>query len=55
VVYFALLAGLLGLAACENFQPPMSHYTARGEPCHPIGYSYAPIWVAPDGHTVCTQ
>jgi hypothetical protein len=45
-----LLAALLGLAAC---QPPMSRYTKSGEPCHPIGHSFAPIWVAPNGHTVC--
>jgi hypothetical protein len=47
-----LLTVLLGLAAC---QPPMSRYTVRGEPCHPIGYTWSPVWVGPDGHTVCVR
>ena len=46
-----LVAGL-GLAAC-NFQPPQSHYTPNGQACHPIGYSWSPVWVTPDGSRVC--
>ena len=45
-----VLVVLLGLAAC---QPPQSHVTADGRACHPVGYSYAPIWVTPDGKTAC--
>jgi hypothetical protein len=45
-----VLAVLLGSTAC---QPPQSHYTARGEACHPVGYSWAPIWVTPDGRRTC--
>ncbi len=45
---------LLGLAAC-NSMPPQSHFTKNGEPCHPVGYSYAPLWVSPDGKTWCAK
>jgi hypothetical protein len=49
----ALLAVLLGVAACDFLQPPQSHVTADGRACHPIGYSWAPIWVTPDGSRTC--
>ena len=43
-------AALLGLTAC---QPPQSRYTKNGQPCHPVGYGFAPLWVSPDGNTWC--
>jgi hypothetical protein len=55
VKFRLVLAALLGLSlcACINTQPPQSHVTASGRPCHPVGYSWSPIWVAPDGKTAC--
>jgi hypothetical protein len=47
------LAALLGLAGCFNGQPKMSQHTPTGQPCHKIGYSFAPVWVSPDGKSVC--
>ena len=41
---------LFGLSAC---QPPQSHVTPDGRACRPIGYSWAPIWVTPDGMRAC--
>jgi hypothetical protein len=46
-----VLSVLLGLSACA---PPQSHYTKRGEPCHPVGYSWNPYWVGPDDKTWCS-
>jgi hypothetical protein len=46
-----VLAVLLGLAACA---PPQSRTTASGQPCHPVGYSWNPYWVGPDGKTWCS-
>jgi hypothetical protein len=49
-----LLAALIALAGCFNGQPPMSRITRNGQPCHRIGYTFAPLWVGPDNSTVCT-
>jgi hypothetical protein len=46
-----VLAALLGLTAC-SFEPPQSH-TYMGKACHPVGYSWSPIWVSPDGRVAC--
>lgn len=48
-----VLAILLGMTACSFLQPPQSHYTANGQACRPIGYSWAPIWVNPEGNRAC--
>lgn len=45
-----VLAVLIGLTAC---QPPQSHVTSDGKACVPVGYSWAPIWVTPDGTRAC--
>jgi hypothetical protein len=45
-----LTATTILLAAC---QPPMARVTRNGEPCHPVGYGFAPVWVSPDGGTAC--
>lgn len=47
-----LTATTILLAAC---QPPMARVTRNGEPCHPVGYGFAPVWVSPDGNTACMQ
>jgi hypothetical protein len=49
-----LLVALMALVGCINGQPPMSRVTRSGQPCHTIGYSFAPVWVGPDNSTVCT-
>lgn len=46
-----VLVVVLGLTAC-NFQPLQSH-TYHGQACHPVGYSWSPVWVAPNGHSAC--
>jgi hypothetical protein len=45
-----ILAVLLGVAGCN---PPQSHVTADGQACHPIGYSWRPVWVTPDNKRAC--
>jgi hypothetical protein len=47
-----IFAVLFGLSACDTM-PPQSHVTASGQPCHPVGYSWSPMWVSPDGKTAC--
>jgi hypothetical protein len=49
-----LFVALTALAGCINGQPPMET-THNGQPCHPIGYSFAPVWVTPDGKTACLK
>jgi hypothetical protein len=50
--FLLILVVLLGLSAC-NTMYPQSHVTASGQPCHPVGYSFSPVWVSPDGKTAC--
>jgi hypothetical protein len=47
-----LLIPLIALTACDT-QPHMSRVTSTGQPCHAVGYSWSPVWVSPDGKSVC--